>query len=251
MVDVPVVRFVQFPQVLFFGFYACPVEKADWISSNDEICADNYIYFRFKLKGRSVQWEVFLYGDKTIKVDRDSAEVLPRGVPPPGIGGVGFGSSPNLATDHTIYELCLPSVRGMGMSMNLADPVSSGKYSGTCVSTAPAAVPAAMSFTVPLTGSTIDANAAVGIRCSASADCTDSATPMCSAGACVAMSCDGGSFTPDGAYDSLWVALPMKGNTPSFTSSKKRTLGVSACSMTVSAAMTTFAQTTTTTSSSS
>ena len=131
VVDVPVVRSVQSPQVLFFGFYACPVEKADWISSNDEVCADNYIYFRFKLKGRSVQWVVFLYGDKTIKVDRDSAEVLSRGVPPPGIGGVGFGSSPNLATDHTIYELCLPSVRGMGMSMNLADPVSSGKYSGT------------------------------------------------------------------------------------------------------------------------
>ena len=36
-----------------------------------------------------------------------SEEVLPRGVPPPGIGGVGFGSSPNLAMDHTIYELCL------------------------------------------------------------------------------------------------------------------------------------------------
>ena len=27
----------------------------------------------------------------------------------PGIGGVDFGSSPILATDHTIYELCLPS----------------------------------------------------------------------------------------------------------------------------------------------
>ena len=52
---------------------------------------------------------MYLYGDKTIKVDRDSAEVLPRGVPPPGIGGVDFSSSPNLAKDHTIYELCLPS----------------------------------------------------------------------------------------------------------------------------------------------
>ena len=229
VVDVRVVRFVQFPQVLFFGFYA------DWINSNDEICADNYIYFRFKLKGkgRSEQWEVFLYGDKTIKVDRDSSEVLPRGVPPPGICGVHFGSSPNLATDHTIYELCLPSERGMGMSMNLADPVSSGKYCGTCVSTAPAAEPAVMSFTVTLTGSTIDATASVGTTCFASADCTNSATPMCNAGACVAMSCDGGSFTPDGAYDSLWVAMPMKGNTPSFTSSTKRTLGASACSMTV------------------
>ena len=59
VVDVPVVRF----------------------SCNDEICADIYIYFRFKLngKGRSEQWEVFLYCDKTIKVDRVSAEVLPWG----------------------------------------------------------------------------------------------------------------------------------------------------------------------------
>ena len=32
-------------------------------------------------------------------------------VPPPDIGGVGFGSSPNLDTKHTIYELCLPSER--------------------------------------------------------------------------------------------------------------------------------------------
>ena len=46
VVDVPVVRFVLVPQVLFFGFYA------DWISSNDEICADSFIYFRFQLKGR-------------------------------------------------------------------------------------------------------------------------------------------------------------------------------------------------------
>ena len=35
--------------------------------------------------------------------------MLSRGVPPPDIGGVGFGSSPNLAMDHIIYELCLPS----------------------------------------------------------------------------------------------------------------------------------------------
>ena len=81
---------------------------------NDEICADYYIYFRFKLigKGRSEQWEVFLYCDKSIKVDRDSAEVSPRAVPPFALGGVGFGLSPNLDTMLTIYELCLPSVRG-------------------------------------------------------------------------------------------------------------------------------------------
>ena len=33
-------------------------------------------------------------------------------VPPPDIGGVGFGSSPNLDTNHTFYELSLPSERG-------------------------------------------------------------------------------------------------------------------------------------------
>ena len=33
-------------------------------------------------------------------------------VPPPDIGGVGFGSSPNLDTYHTFYELSLPSERG-------------------------------------------------------------------------------------------------------------------------------------------
>merc|ERR1719374_508450 len=192
----------------------CVCMLNDWISSNDEICADNYNYFRFKLKGkgRSEKWQIYLYGDKTVKVKRDGAEVLPRGVPPPGIGGVGFGPSPNLDTKHTIYELCLPSERGMGMSMNLADPVSSGKYSGTCVSTLPVYEPTAVSFTVPLTGSTIVATAAVVTTCSVSADCTDSATPMCSGGVCVAMPCDGGSFTPDGAYDSLWDSVtPMTG----------------------------------------
>ena len=87
----------------------------------------------------------------------------------------------------------------MGMSMPLAVPFSSGKYSGTSVSTAPAVEPAAVSFTVTLTGSSFDATAAVVTTCFASADCTDSATPLCSAGACVAMSCDGGTSTPDGA----------------------------------------------------
>ena len=140
---------------------------SDWTSGNDEICADNCNYFRFKLKGKghSEMWEVYLYADKTIKVDRDSAEVLSRGVLPPGIGGVGFGSSPNLATHRTIYELCLSSEPGMGMSMNLADPVSSGKYSWTCVSAAPVAEPTAMSFAVPLTGSTIVVTAAVVTTC--------------------------------------------------------------------------------------
>ena len=165
---------------------------------NDEICADNFYFPWFKLKGKGLceQWEVYLYGDKFIKVDRVISVVLLRCVPPPGICGVGFGSSPYLATDFTIYELCLPSERCMGMSMNLVVPVSSGKYCGTCVSTAPAADPAVMSFPVLLLGSTIVATAAVGTTCFASADCTVSATLMCSGGVCVAMSCDGGVSLP-------------------------------------------------------
>ena len=41
-----------------------------WFSSNDDICPDNYSYSRFKLKDkcRSEKWEVYLYGDMTIKV---------------------------------------------------------------------------------------------------------------------------------------------------------------------------------------
>ena len=45
----------------------CVCMLNDWISGNDEICADNCIFFQFKLKGkgRSEKWEVYLYGDKT------------------------------------------------------------------------------------------------------------------------------------------------------------------------------------------
>ena len=44
--------------------------------------------------------------------DRRSCRCCSWTVPPPGIGGVGFGSSPNLDTKHTFYEFCLPSERG-------------------------------------------------------------------------------------------------------------------------------------------
>ena len=110
-----------------------------------------------------------------------------------------------LGNGYTIYELCLPSARCMGISMILVDPVSSGKYCGTFVFTAPAADPAVMSFTVPSIGSTIVATATTVT--SSSADCTDSASAMCSEGACVVVSCGGGSFTPDGAYDSFWYGV--------------------------------------------
>ena len=67
---------------------------------------------------------------------------------------------------HTIYELCLPSERGCGMCMDLADPVSCGKYIGTFVFTAPVAELNVVSYTVPLLGCTIVAIATIVTSCS-------------------------------------------------------------------------------------
>ena len=55
---------------------------------------------------------------------RGCAENCSWTVPPPGIGGVSFGPSPNLDTKHTIYELCLPIERGLGMSMDFQTPAA-------------------------------------------------------------------------------------------------------------------------------
>ena len=108
-------------------------------------------------------------------------------------------------TKHTIYELCLPSERGFGMCMDLADLVSSGKYSGTCVFTAPVAEPTVVSYTVPLVGCTIVAIATIVTSCSSAA--------LFFEGVCVAMSCGGGFLTPDGTYDSFWDSVKlMTGN---------------------------------------
>ena len=89
------------------GVVGCFCMLNYWFSSYDEICADNYNYSWFMLKGkcRSEKWELYLCGDKTIKVDRVSVDVLPRGVPP-------LGFSPYLATDHTpsLSFACLLSV---------------------------------------------------------------------------------------------------------------------------------------------
>ena len=78
------------------------------------------------------------------------------------------------------------------MQLGTLHPVSSGKYSGTFVFTAPVAEPIVMSFTVPLDGYTIDATATVVASYSSSADCPGSAAPFCCESVCVAMSCGGG-----------------------------------------------------------
>ena len=56
------------------------------------------------------------------------------------------------------------------------------------------------------------ATAAVVTSCSSSANCSSSAAPMCCGGVCVAMSCGGTYFSPDGAYDFAWDSVkPTKG----------------------------------------
>ena len=57
------------------------------------------------------------------------------------------------------------------MQLGTLHPVSSGKYSGTFVSTAPVSEPSVVLFTVPLDGCTIDAIASVVASYSSSTDC--------------------------------------------------------------------------------
>ena len=90
------INYFQYQEVV-----GCVCMLNGWFSNNDDICADNYIFSRFKLKDicRSEKWELYLYGDKIIKVDRDRVEVLPRVC-------LRLGSSPNLATGHTPSLSC-------------------------------------------------------------------------------------------------------------------------------------------------
>ena len=95
--------------------------------------------------------------------------------------------------------------------LDLADPVSSGKYSGAFVFTALVAEPTVVLFTVPLNGFIIVATATGVTSYSSSADSFGSAAPLCCESVCVAMSC-GFGFTPGGAYDSVWDSVkPMTG----------------------------------------
>ena len=120
------------------------------------------------------------------------------------------------------------------MQFGTFDPVSSGKYSGTFVFAAPVAEPTVMLFTVPLNGCTIIATATVVTSCSSSADYPDSADPMSCGCVFVAMSCGGGGFSPDDAYDSAWDSvMPTKGITFLITSSTKTLLGVLRCRVVV------------------
>lgn len=195
----------------------------DWVGSTGPLCADNYNYFRFFLKGCKgwwscvkEKWEFFLYGNQEMKILRDGKTIMARGKPT-NMGAAGFGITPNSDKKHTSYELCIPSSKGMSMKMNLADPVhkTKGSHKGSCVATPPVPDPDAPGVVISI-GANGKYEGQVFISrpitvCSTSAECKDSAKPMCKDNICVPMSCAGGPVL-DGLWDSSWAGVkPMKG----------------------------------------
>ena len=59
-------------------FFGCVCMLNYWFCSNDDICPDNCNYSRITLKDkcRSEKWEVYLYGDMTILVERAQVQFL-------------------------------------------------------------------------------------------------------------------------------------------------------------------------------
>merc|ERR1719359_2364398 len=110
------------------------------------------------------------------------------------MGKAGFGPSGKLATKHTSYEMCLPSQKGMTMTMNIADPVQDGSYSGKCVVTPPKPEPP-IDITIPDDGGPVIVIPPK--ECTISVDCPTE-KPICTDGTCKPMSCAGGGFTMDG-----------------------------------------------------
>ena len=129
-----------------------------------------------------------------------------------GMDNAGFAGDPAPRAVSSLLHGCLRILRNAWfasgyMQFGTLHPVSSGKYSGTCVSTAPVAEPTVMSFTC-----TIVATTTVVTSYSSSADCPGSAAPFCCGSVCVAMSCGGGSALLVVLYDSVWDSVkPMAG----------------------------------------
>ena len=93
---------------------------------------------------------------------------------------------------------------------------SSGSYvvsasQGVEISNTPTCYPVSCGVPPSVLNAIVDRTTAV-TTWSSSDDCTDSAAPLCSNLQCVAISCSGGSFVPDGLYDSSCDSVtPMTG----------------------------------------
>ena len=100
-------KFFLFPVPEVVG---CVCMLNGWFSSNDEVCADFFIFFRFKLKDMLCSGSCICTAICLSRWTVIAWKCCPGGVPPLRFFTLGNGS-------HTIYVLCLPSERGMGMSM--------------------------------------------------------------------------------------------------------------------------------------
>jgi len=98
----------------------------DWIIDGESGAVPNDCYNVFHVAtgaGRE-QWEVRVYGDATVWVAKNGVMMQERHDPVGGAfgGATGFGPSPNVAFNHTIFELRFPASTGR-VKMQLGDPV--------------------------------------------------------------------------------------------------------------------------------
>ena len=90
----------------------------DW-HANDVAALQPQCFNRFRAftGGGAEVWEVRVYGDGHTEVERNGEPVNLQDA----VGAVGFGPSPNVPDDHTIFELKLPASPG-GFGVQLHDP---------------------------------------------------------------------------------------------------------------------------------
>ena len=98
----------------------------DWIIDGESGAVPNDCYNVFHVAtgaGRE-QWEVRVYGDATVWVAKNGVMMQERHDPVGGAfgGATGFGPSPNVAFNHTIFELRFPASTGR-VKMQLGNPV--------------------------------------------------------------------------------------------------------------------------------
>ena len=111
----------------FFDFVLDPTSETgaflyltnDWIIDTDEedggmIPPGCYNYFEVTTGNGAEKWIVHVYGDATVWVSKNGEVVQSRDEPIGGrfAGATGYGMSPNVDFNHTIFELRFPAVRG-------------------------------------------------------------------------------------------------------------------------------------------
>ena len=111
----------------FFDFVLDPTSETgayiyitnDWIIDTDEedgfrVPNNCYNLFEATTGSGTEQWEVRVYGDATVWVSKNGEVVQNRDDPVGGQfgGATGYGPSPNVDFNHTIFELRFPASRG-------------------------------------------------------------------------------------------------------------------------------------------